>query len=161
MSDLQMNQAPVMTTGMLIRRPVAEVFDAVIDPAKTTRFWFTRSSGRLEAGKQVTWAWEMYDAEAVVTVRAIDPDRRILIEWPGQSVPTTVEWVFTGQPDGSTYVNITDHGFTGTGDEIVRDAMDSTQGFSLVLAGLNAYLEHGIELNLVQDRYAKTLVVSA
>jgi len=37
-----------MNTGMLIRRPVAEVFEAFIDPDITTQFWFTRSSGRLE-----------------------------------------------------------------------------------------------------------------
>ncbi|MBC7990984.1 MAG: polyketide cyclase, partial [Luteimonas sp.] len=27
---------------MLIRRPVAEVFEAFVDPAITSRFWFTR-----------------------------------------------------------------------------------------------------------------------
>jgi uncharacterized protein YndB with AHSA1/START domain len=30
---------------MLIRRPVAEVFEAFVDPAVTTRFWFTKSEG--------------------------------------------------------------------------------------------------------------------
>ena len=97
-----MSQVPVVTTGMLIRRPAAEVFESFIDPAKTTRFWFTRSSGKLEAGKQVTWSWDRYDAEAVVTVKSIEPDRKIVIEWPGQSVPATVEWGFIEQPDGST-----------------------------------------------------------
>ena len=32
---------------------------------------------------------------------------------------------------------------------------DSTQGFSLMLAGLKAFLEHGVRLNLVGDRYPK------
>jgi hypothetical protein len=32
---------------------------------------------------------------------------------------------------------------------------DSTQGFSLVLAGVKALLEHDIRLNLVADRYPK------
>jgi len=35
---------------MLVRKPVGEVFEAFVDPAITSRFWFTRSSGRLEAG---------------------------------------------------------------------------------------------------------------
>jgi hypothetical protein len=39
------------------------------------------------------------------------------------------------------------------GDELVKQACDSTQGFSLVLAGLKALLEHNIRLNLVPDRY--------
>jgi uncharacterized protein YndB with AHSA1/START domain len=36
------------------------VFEAFVNPDITTTFWFTRSSGRLEAGKQVEWDWEMY-----------------------------------------------------------------------------------------------------
>ena len=40
--------APVMSkTAMLIRRPVADVFEAFINPDITTKFWFTKSSGRL------------------------------------------------------------------------------------------------------------------
>jgi hypothetical protein len=50
-------------------------------------------------------------------------------------------------------VSITERGFTGTGDELVKQVTESTQGFSLVLAGLKAFLEHGIRLNLVADRY--------
>jgi uncharacterized protein YndB with AHSA1/START domain len=44
---------------MLIRKPVAEVFEAFVNPDITTKFWFIKSSGRLEAGKQVQWEWEM------------------------------------------------------------------------------------------------------
>jgi hypothetical protein len=37
----------------------------------------------------------------------------------------------------------------------VKQVTDSTQGFSLVLAGLKALLEHDVRLNLVADRYPK------
>ena len=57
---------PVARTGMLIRKPVAEVFAAFIDPRITTRFWFTKSSGPLVAGTPVTWEWEMYEASTRV-----------------------------------------------------------------------------------------------
>ena len=53
MDDLRLSQAPVTRMGMLIRRPVAEVFEAFANPDITTQFWFTKSSGRLEAGKEV------------------------------------------------------------------------------------------------------------
>jgi uncharacterized protein YndB with AHSA1/START domain len=46
--------APAARAAMLVRRPVTEVFDAFVDPAVTSRFWFSRGSGRLQAGKQVT-----------------------------------------------------------------------------------------------------------
>ena len=144
-----------MKTGMLVRKPVAEVFEAIVNPDIITRFWFTRSSGRLETGKQVQWEWEMYGFSVPVTVKSVEPPRRIVIEWPGEKGLTTVEWLFTPYQEDSTFVGITNSGFTGDGDELVKQAMDSTQGFSLVLAGLKAFLEHGIELNLVADRYPK------
>jgi len=155
MDTLLMTRVPVMKTGMLIRRPASEVFDAFVNPAITTRFWFTKSSGRLEAGRQVQWEWEMYGISIPVTVKAIEPHKRILIEWPGYGSPTTVEWNFIALEDGTTFVRITNEGFTGDGDALVKQATDSTQGITLVLAGLKALLEHNIRLNLVPDRYPK------
>jgi uncharacterized protein YndB with AHSA1/START domain len=140
---------------MLVRKPVAEVFEAFINPDVTTKFWFTKSSGRLEDGKQVQWEWEMYDISIPVTVKAIEPNQRIVIAWPGYSSLTTVEWKFAPQGDATTFVSITETGFTGDGDELVKQVTDSTQGFTLVLAGLKALLEHNIRLNLVADRYPK------
>jgi uncharacterized protein YndB with AHSA1/START domain len=153
--NLQLRQVPVTSTGMLIRKPVADVFEAFVDPNITIKFWFTKSSGRLEAGKQVQWDWEMYGISVPVTAKVIEPNKRILIEWPGYSGLTTVEWIFSSQKDGTTFVNITESGFTGDGDELVKQVTGSTQGFSLALAGLKAFLEHNISLNLVADRYPK------
>ena len=81
MTNLQLTAVPSVKAEMLIRKPAAEVFEAFVNPEITTRFWFTKSSGRLEAGKQITWTWEMYDVFTGVQVRAIEPNRRILIEW--------------------------------------------------------------------------------
>ena len=53
MKNLQLSKVPMAKTGMLIRRPVADVFEAFINPEITTKFWFTKSSGKLETGKQV------------------------------------------------------------------------------------------------------------
>ena len=153
MNDLHLTQIPIMNTAMLIRRPVEDVFEAFVNPDITAQFWFTKSSGRLEAGKQVQWDWEMYNISVPVTVKTVEPNRRIVIEWPGYSGTSTVEWVFSPQKDGTTFVSITESGYTGSGDELVKQVTDSTQGFSLVLAGAKALLEHNIKLNLVPDRY--------
>jgi uncharacterized protein YndB with AHSA1/START domain len=158
MDQLQLTQVPMTRTGMLIRKPVADVFEAFVNPDITTGFWFTKSSGRLEAGKQVQWDWEMYGISIAVTVKAVEPDQRIAIEWSGYRGLTTVEWTFAAQKDGTTFVGITEAGFIGSGDELVKQVTDSTQGFSLVLAGLKALLEHNIRLNLVADRFPKGIV---
>jgi len=153
MDNHPFKKAPISQTGMLIRKPVAEVFEAFVNPDVTTKFWFTKSSGRLETGKQVQWDWEMYNVSAPVNVKTIEPNKRIVIEWPGYSSQTTVEWVFTPQGDGATFVRIKEAGFIGDGDELVKQVADSTQGFTLVLAGLKAFLEHHIQLHLVEDRF--------
>ena len=150
---MKIEHVPVAKTEMLIRKPVAEVFEAFVDPAITSRFWFTKSSGRLETDKQVRWDWKMYDVSVDVNVKAIEQNKRILIEWSAYGKPTTVEWVFTPRADNTTFVSVTNAGFSGTGDEIVNQAMSSTEGFALVLAGLKALLEHNIVLNLVADRF--------
>src|SRR2546429_4851082 len=127
MDNLQLEQVPITKTGMLIRKPVADVFGAFVNPDITTKFWFTKSSGRLKAGKQVQWDWEMYGISIPVTAKAIEPNKRIVIEWPGHNSPTTVEWVFSPQKDGTTFVGITEAGFTGSGDELCEtgDRLDS------------------------------------
>lgn len=155
MNHAELTQVPVTRTAMLIRKPVAEVFEAFVNPAITTRFWFTRSSGRLEVGKVVRWDWEIYGITVPVTAKTIEANKRIVIEWPGSSGPTTVEWTFAPQEDGTTFVSITEKGFTGSGDDLVKQVTNSTQGFTLVLAGLKALLEHNVRLNLIADRYPK------
>ncbi len=157
MKSYQLTQAPVAKAEMLIRKPVAQVFEAFVDPAITTKFWFTKSSGRLEPGKQIRWDWEMYGASSEVRVLAVEPNKRILVEWSGYGTPTTVEWIFTPYPDNTTFVSITNSGFNGNGDEVVQQALGSTGGFTLVLAGLKALLEHNIRLNLVADRFPEGL----
>jgi hypothetical protein len=92
MKNYQLTQAPGAKAEMMIRKPVAEVFEAFIDP-----------------------------------------------------------------PDSTTFVSITETGFSGDGDEIVKQALESTGGFTWVLAGLKALLEHNIHLNLVADRFPEGL----
>lgn len=152
-TPVNITHVPVANTGMLIRKPVAEVFEAFVDPAITSRFWFSHGSARLQAGRQVRWDWQMYDVSVQVAVKAVEQDRRILIEWGNPDAATTVEWQFTARPDHTTFVDITNRGFQGNGDEMVKQALDSTGGFVLVLAGAKAFLEHGIALNLVADRF--------
>ena len=137
---------PIARTEMLIRKPVADVFGAFVDPTITSKFWFSRSSKKLAAGETVTWHWDTYGVSAEVAVKSVEPNRRILIEWP-----TPVEWLFMPKGKDATFVSITASGFLGDDDGKVAQAIDSMGGFSLVIAGCKAFLEHGIQLNLVPD----------
>ncbi|MCA8939188.1 MAG: SRPBCC family protein [Planctomycetes bacterium] len=137
---------PIVRTHMLIRRPASLVYGAFIDPSVTSKFWFTRGSGMLVCGEKITWYWDMYGASAQVEVLELEQDQRILIGWP-----TPVEWVFSPRGKDATFVTITASGFSGSEGEQVSGAIDSMGGFSFLLAGCKAWLEHGIQLKLVDD----------
>lgn len=143
---------------MLIRKPVAEVFEAFINPEITSKFWFTKGGGRMEPGAQIRWDWEMYNVSVQVDVKEIEENKRIRIDWSSAGeTPTTVEWIFTPYENDATFVSITNFGFQGDIDSVVAQALDSTSGFTWVLAGLKAYLEHNIMLNLIADHYPEGL----
>jgi uncharacterized protein YndB with AHSA1/START domain len=155
MTNLRLTKTPIAKTGMLIRKPISEVFEALVNPEITSKFWFSKSSGRLETGEKVQWVWESHDVSIEVTAKAIEHNKRVEIEWPGYSGPTTVEWTFQPLPDGTTFVRVSESGWTGDADQLVRYVADSTQGFTLMLSGLKALLEHNVRLNLTTDRYPK------
>jgi uncharacterized protein YndB with AHSA1/START domain len=139
--------------AMLINKPVATVFQAFINPEITAHFWFTKSSGNLEEGKSVTWTWEMYGNHSVtIKVLTIKENESITVQW-GDDEENVVEWEFDDLGESKTFVTITFNGITGTIEELCSQIRDTTEGFTLVLAGLKAYLEHNIELNLVADRF--------
>ncbi len=94
----------------------------------------------------------MFGVSADVLVKSLEPDRRIVIEWPGQGSTNTVEWLFTSRGEG-TVVAIRESGFDPAAAGAIDQVADATGGFSLVLAGAKAWLEHNIALNLVTDRF--------
>lgn len=150
------NNSNCVEAQMLIRKPVADVFEAFIDPSITKHFWFTKGSGKLEAGKTIIWEWEMYNVSSKVQVLEILPNEKITTEWGDPA--TQVDFEFRTLSDGNTYVTIKNYGFDMTGDALLDIIKDSTGGFTTVLDGLKAYLEHGINLNLIADKFPKEVI---
>jgi uncharacterized protein YndB with AHSA1/START domain len=99
----------------------------------------------------------MYDMSIEVNVKEVEPNKRIVLDWGNCGAMTTVEWVFTPFENDTTYVTITNSGFQGDGDKVVKDALDSKGAFTWVLAGLKALLEHNLELNAIADAFPKGL----
>lgn len=140
---------------MLIRKPVEEVFQAFIDPELTKNFWFTKGTGKLQVNEPVTWEWEMYNVSAKVVPVEILQNEKIAFEWGDP--PLLVEFKFQKLSDNSTYVTVTECGYNKTGDELLAAIKDSTGGFTTVLDGLKAFMEYGINLNLIADKYPKEI----
>lgn len=135
---------------MLIRKPIEDVFEAFINPELTTHFWFTKSTGKLEEGKTIIWEWEMYGVKSEVKVLQIIPNQLIRTEWGEPS--TNVDYEFKTMEKG-TLVIIKSYGFSQTGEDLLKVINDNTGGFTTVLDGYKAYLEHGINLRLIEDKF--------
>ncbi len=135
---------------MLIRKPIEDVFEAFINPEVTTNFWFTKSTGKLEEGKIVTWEWEMYGVKSDVKVLQIVQNQLIKTIWGEPS--TNVDYEFKTMEKG-TLVVIKSYGFSQQGEELLKIINDNTGGFTTVLDGCKAYLEHGINLKLIEDKF--------
>lgn len=143
---------PSVAVEMGIRRPPSEVFEAFVDPDITTRFWFSKSTGKLVEGNTTTWEWEKYGASAVVRVKELREPERILIEWGDGETFTPVEFKFEPWGDRATHVHVTESEIDVDPDQMIARVADSTGGFTMMLCAAKALLEHDIELKAVDDR---------
>lgn len=155
----ELTRPPTVRVGMLIRRAPHDVFEALADPSITTRFWYSKSSGRMVEGAELLWEWEMYGAAGAVRVDKVEDDRLIRFTWDGYdpSHPTTVEFNFSPHENDTTYVVITETGFIGDADTQVARALESTAGFTFLLSSLKAALEHDVTLRVVIDAHPHDL----
>ncbi|QQR96754.1 MAG: SRPBCC family protein [Sphingobacteriales bacterium] len=145
----------IIETQMMIRKPIVEVFDAFINPNITTNFWFSKSSGRLEENETIEWTWKMYNFSTKVFVKEIIANKKIVIEW--ENPTTTIVFEFLELSEHKTYVTIKNYGFDVDDPNLIQSIIDKTGGFTTVLDGLKAYLEHNINLNLIEDKFPSEL----
>jgi len=146
---------PTAQAQLLIRTEVSKVFNAFIDPEITKEFWFTKASGKLEENKELIWTWEVHNISTKVIATEIIQNQKIKFNWYTADKPTSVTIDFTSLKPDETFVTVVHSGFEQTGNELREVIKDSTSGFTIVLDGLKAYLEYGINLNLIADKYPK------
>ncbi len=137
---------------MVIRKPVSVVFDAIVNPEVTTKFWFTKSSGKLMLGKKLDWHWDMYGLVVPLEVKELEKNLKVTILWGTGEQESEVNFGFHSLSKDTTFVEIENYGFKGSKEEVIAKVVDSTGGFNLMLAGMKCWLEHGVALNLAADK---------
>ncbi len=143
-----MNQEGLAATAsQLIRSPMAEVFDAFVDPTRITQFWLKSASAPLAEGARVTWQFMVPGASETVTVTEFRAPRRIAFNWAGG---LSVELDFQEHGVGATRVAATAKGFAGS--NAAQQAVGTAEGFSIVLCDLKTLMETGRSANLVRDK---------
>lgn len=141
-----MNHLTAKASQLIACQP-QDAFDAFVDPQKITQFWLESASAPLAAGARVTWQFMVPGARDDLVVEALDAPNHICFSW---SDGTKVSLRFAAHPAGGTEVSVEATGFAGPG--AVDEALNTTEGFSIVLCDLKTYLESGRSANLVRAK---------
>lgn len=134
-----------------ISKPVAEVFEAVVDPDKLSGYFTTGGAkGRLETGATVTWDFADFPGAFPVHVIEVVPQKKIVLRWdaadPGEPYQTTVTMEFEPlDGDTRTLVSISEEGWRQS-EAGLKASYGNCQGWAQMQCALKAYLEHGINL---------------
>ena len=139
------NETLEVKAAIQIVKPVNEVFEAIVDPAKMSNYFISHGSSRMENGKEITWKFPEFDKPAPIKVDKIEKDKYISFYWENDGVELLVEMTLSPSGDSSTVVNITEKSMKN--DEAgIKWLKGNTEGWANFLACLKAYLEYGINL---------------
>jgi uncharacterized protein YndB with AHSA1/START domain len=137
---------PKFQVQLKIRKPVAEVFAAVVEPQKLTGYFIQTSSGPLTEGATVTWMFAEAPEPCEVTVRKLAKNETIVLEWAGgRSYNTRVEMEFKPLDAMSTLVLIRESGWRSD-DTSTELSYGNAGGWMHMLCCLKAFLEYNINL---------------
>src|SRR5687768_18357338 len=91
-----------------IQKPVAEVFDGVVNPKKLSGYFVQKASGPIAEGAIVKWKFPEFAEEFDVVVRQVVQNERIVLEWEAQErgYNTRVEMSFKPLDAENTMVQI-------------------------------------------------------
>jgi uncharacterized protein YndB with AHSA1/START domain len=140
------------TVQTKIGRPVADVFDAIVNESTICRYFTDRTSGPLVVGQTIAWHWKQW-GDFPVVVREIVENQRIHLQldskqWKKtekQAYPVDIFLELESLEDGSTMLSISEHGWP-TDDSGLKGSHDNCSGWTHMAMCLKAYLEHGIDL---------------
>jgi len=128
-----------------ILKPANTVFEAIVDPEKMSKYFISKSTGRMVEGRQLRWAFPEFEGDFPISVGRIEQDRYISYRWEVDGEELLVEMAFTPVDGGATVVTVTE-GAMENNEAGIKWLMSNTGGWANFLACLKAYLEYGINL---------------
>jgi len=128
-----------------ILKPANTVYEAIVDPKHMTNYFISKSTGKMEDGKTLTWKFPEFEIEFPIHVEKLKQDKYISYRWDSDGELLLVEMTLEPAGDDATVVTITEK--SRDNDEAgIKWAMGNTGGWANFLACLKAYLEYGINL---------------
>jgi uncharacterized protein YndB with AHSA1/START domain len=131
--------------ALQISKPVHDVYEAIIDPEKMSNYFISKSTGRMEEGKELIWHFPEFNEGFPVRIGKIEKDKYISYYWEADGIELLVEITLTPVGSSATIVKITEK--SRENDEAgINWLRGNTEGWANFLACLKAYLEYGINL---------------
>lgn len=132
--------------ALQISKPAHEVFEAIVDPEKMSNYFISKSTGRMEGGKELFWEFPEFDEQFPVRVDKIEKDNYISYYWDDvDGKPLLVEMKLIPQKNGSTLVRISEKSRKND-DAGIEWLQRNTEGWANFLTCLKAWTEHKINL---------------
>jgi uncharacterized protein YndB with AHSA1/START domain len=125
-----------------VQKPVSDVFEAIVDPDKMTKFFISESTGRMDSGKELHWKFPEFSDEFRIWNIVAEKDRLISFVWDKETI---VKIQLEAQADGSTVVQVTEDG-KDFNESNLKWLIGNTEGWANFLACMKAYLEYGVQL---------------
>lgn len=133
--------------SMLIRRGPSEIFEAFVNPDTLCKFWLDAASGPLAPDAEVEWRFKVPGVSDRVTVTHFNRPRQLGFRF-SDGIEVDVQLEFH---DGdATRVSVACAGFPEA--DVLDQAVNTIEGFSIVLCDLKILLETGRSANLVRDK---------
>ena len=132
---------------MGILKPVSEVFEAIVDPEKMSKYFISSSTGMMESGKNLTWTWPDFDGEIQIKVGKIEKDKIVSFEWGGSGNNCVVVISLEAKSENKTLVIVTESDWPAD-YKGAKQCMGQGEGWTNFLCCLKAYLEYGINLRV-------------
>lgn len=131
--------------SMQILKPVNEVFEAIVNPEQMINYFISKSSGRMEEGKNLTWNFPEIEMDVPVKIGKIINDEYISYYWENGESTQLVEMNLKPYKDGFTVVTVTEKSMENT-ETGIKWLKENTEGWANFLACLKAWMEYGIHL---------------
>jgi len=130
-----------------ILKTVSEVFEAIVDPEKMSKYFISSSTGMMESGKNLTWTWPDFDGEIQIKVGKIEKDKIVSFEWGGSGNNCVVVISLEAKSENKTLVIVTESDWPAD-YKGAKQCMGQVEGWTNFLCCLKAYLEYGINLRV-------------
>ncbi len=125
-----------------IQKPIATVFEGIVNPEIMTQYFISESSGRLKTGKTLIWKFPEFPDQFPITNVRVEKEHLITFVWDPETV---VNITFEALPNQSTLVKVSEKGKV-LNDANIEWALQNTGGWANFLACMKAYLEYGVHL---------------